>query len=125
MSKYVYKALIAIGYTHPIHAAMTSLPLGMAMGALVFALVGLTARRYEIAVTAHHCLILALISVLSAMLLGYIDWQHYYGGAWLSPIRMKITLAIFLIVLLTLEYGSNQGAGQGPKHFFFFMLCAF
>lgn len=86
MFESVYKALSAIGYMHPIHPAMTNLPVGMVMGALVFALVGLASRRNEIRVTAYHCIILAMISVFPTMLLGYMDWHHYYGGAWLLPI---------------------------------------
>ena len=99
--EYVYKALSAIGYTHPIHPPMTSLPLGMVMGALVFALLALASRRSGMTVTARHCIILALISVFPTMLLGYMDWHQYYGGAWLFPIKMKITLAISLILLLS------------------------
>jgi uncharacterized membrane protein len=55
----IYKALSAIGYSHPIHTPMTSLPLGMVMGALVFALVGFASKRSGIRATARHCATLA------------------------------------------------------------------
>ena len=55
----IYKALSAIGYSHPIHTPMTSLPLGMVMGALVFALVGFASKRSGIRATACHCATLA------------------------------------------------------------------
>jgi uncharacterized membrane protein len=101
MLESVYVALTAIGYTHPIHPVMTGLPLGMVIGDLVFALAGLASRHVEIAATVHHCLILALISLFLSILLGYMDWQHYNGGAWLLPIRMEIVLAGSLVVLLS------------------------
>jgi hypothetical protein len=31
----------------------------------------------------------------------YLDWQHFYGGSFLFPIKMKFVLAILLLVLLT------------------------
>jgi uncharacterized membrane protein len=110
-----YEALTAIGYTHPAHPLMTNLPLGMVMGALVFTLVGLASRRYDIVVTAHHCLILALISAFPTMLLGYLDWHHYYGGAWLLPIKMKILLAFSLIMLLSLGVWLRSRVGTESK----------
>jgi uncharacterized membrane protein len=111
----IYKALSAIGYTHPIHPAMTHLPLGMAMGALIFALAGLASRRSGMEVTARQCTILALISVFPTMVLGYMDWHQYYGGAWLFPIKMKIVLAISLILLLGFSIYSRRESGTGFK----------
>jgi hypothetical protein len=86
---------------HPIHPAMTSLPLGMVEGALVFALVGLGFTPYEITVAVHHCIILALVGGFPIVLPGCMDWVHYYGGAWLVPLKLKIIPATSLIVLLS------------------------
>jgi hypothetical protein len=34
------------------------------------------------------------------MVLGFLDWQHFYGGAWIFPIKMKLGLALLLFLLL-------------------------
>jgi len=115
MFESMYKALSAIGYTHPIHPPMTCLPLGMVMGALVFAVIGLASKRSGITVTARHCIILALISVFPTMVLGYMDWHQYYGGAWLFPIKMKILLAVSLILLLSFSLRFRPGFAGGSK----------
>ena len=115
MFESIYKALIAIGYTHPIHPPMTSLPLGMVMGAFVFAMVGFASKRSGMTVTARHCIILALISVFPTMVLGYMDWHQYYGGAWLFPIKMKIVLGISLMVLLGLTICLQPRVGAESK----------
>jgi uncharacterized membrane protein len=124
MFESVYRALAAIGYTHPIHPPITSLPLGMVMGALVFALIGFASRRSGITVTARHCTILALISVFPTMELGYMDWHHYYAGAWLFPIKMKIVLGISLVVLLGLTICLQPRVGAESKAILLlYVLC--
>jgi uncharacterized membrane protein len=97
---FVYQWLAKLGYTHPIHPPMTYIPLGMVIGALVFRLCTLFLRQPKYTITARHCITLAFIGVFPTMLSGYMDWQYYYGGAWLFAIRMKITLAIVLTLLL-------------------------
>jgi len=52
--------------------------------------------------TARHCVILALIVVVPTALLGIMDWQHFYGGAMLFPIKMKLVLAGVLLIFLVL-----------------------
>jgi hypothetical protein len=115
MFEFIYKALSAIGYIHPIHPPMTHLPLGMVMGAFVFALLGFASRRSGMAVTARHCIILALISVFPTIVLGYLDWHRYYGGAWLFPLKMKIVLAVSLILLLSFSIRFRPGFGGASK----------
>jgi uncharacterized membrane protein len=97
---FVYQWLSELGYTHPIHPPMTYIPLGMVMGALVFRLCTLFLRQPKYTITARHCITLAFIGVLPTILLGYMDWQHYYGGAWMPAITMKIILATVLTFLL-------------------------
>jgi hypothetical protein len=57
-------------------------------------------RRPNLALTARHCIALAFISVFPTMLLGLFDWQHFYAGAWIFPIKMKLGLVFSLIILL-------------------------
>jgi len=36
------------------------------------------------------------------VLLGVLDWKHFYAAAWLTPIKMKFILAVVLFALLSL-----------------------
>ncbi|UCD33313.1 MAG: c-type cytochrome [Desulfobacterales bacterium] len=101
MIESIYLMLAKIGYTHPIHPAITHVPVGLTIGGFVFDITSRFLTRPVLAQTARHCMVLALISVIPAMLLGYLDWQHFYGGAWLFPIKMKIFLAGMLLILLS------------------------
>lgn len=98
--EFLYQTLAKIGYTHPIHPPVTHIPVGMVIGAFLFALVAWLVRHERLSVTARHCVLLGLIGLFPTALLGYMDWQHRYGGAWSFPIKMKIGLAVLLMVLL-------------------------
>jgi uncharacterized membrane protein len=101
MFEFIYQALAKIGYTHPIHPAITHVPLGLTIGGFVFDIAARFLKRPVLTQTAQHCMVLALISILPTMFLGYLDWQHFYGGAWLFPIKMKLLLAGMLLIFLS------------------------
>lgn len=107
MIEALYAFLRQMGYSHPLHAPMTHLPLGMLIGAFLFALVARFFGKHSLVSTARHCTLLAFLSFFPTVVLGVMDWQHFYGGAWLFPIRMKIllasTLAVLLLICLLLE----------------------
>jgi len=95
----IYELLKQIGFTHPLHPAITHLPMGLVMGAFFF---GIGSLKYEeLAKTAHHCIVLALIFVLPTMFFGITDWQHFFQGEWSALIITKFTLSGFLVALLT------------------------
>jgi mono/diheme cytochrome c family protein len=96
----LYAYLSQMGYSHPLHAPMTHLPLGMTMGAFLFGLLARCLGKPALVATARHCSLLAFVSLFPTAVLGIMDWQHFYGGAWLFPIRIKILLAAVLAVLL-------------------------
>ena len=102
MIEFIYQTLAKFGYTHPLHPTLTHVPIGMVMGAFFFMLVALIFRRSSLTQTAGHCIILALIGAVPTALLGLMDWQHFYGGSLLFPIKMKLVLAGILIVFLIL-----------------------
>jgi len=101
MFEFIYQALVKIGYTHPIHPAITHVPVGLTIGGFVFDIAARFLKRPVLTQTARHCMVLALISILPTMFLGYLDWQHFYGGAWLFPIKMKLLLAGMLLIFLS------------------------
>ena len=96
----IYEGLAAIGYTHPIHPPMTYLPIGMVIASLIFGMTARWSRYSDLAHTARHCIILGLIGAFPTIVTGFMDWQYFYGGAWVLPIRMKILLAGVLLFLL-------------------------
>lgn len=102
MFEFVYQTLTNFGYKHPIHPTLTHVPIGMVIGAFIFVLIAVITRKKNLSQTARHCSVLALIAAIPTALLGLMDWQHFYGGALLFPIKMKLILAGILIVFLTL-----------------------
>lgn len=122
----IYHFLNEIGYHHPIHPTEVHMPIGLVVGALVFALVAGLFRRERLRLTPRHCIILAFIWIFPTMLFGIMDWQHFYGGALLLPIKVKLTVAPILAVLLfaAILLGRKYGATSGkvlPVYF----LCFF
>jgi cytochrome c2 len=102
MIEFIYQTFTKFGYTHPLHPTLTHLPIGMVMGAFFFVLVALIFRRTKLFRTARHCSVLALIAAVPTALLGIMDWQHFYGGSLLFPIKIKLILAGILIIFLFL-----------------------
>jgi uncharacterized membrane protein len=97
---FVYEFLARLGYTHPIHPTEVHMPIGLVVGAFIFAWIALIFRRPNLARTARHCVILAFIWLFPTMLLGIMDWYHYYAGALLFPIKMKLIFAPALLIFL-------------------------
>jgi uncharacterized membrane protein len=100
MIEFIYQTLARVNYTHPIHPPVTHIPVGMVIGAFVFGLIAWLLRRDQLAITARHCISLALVGLVPAVLLGYMDWQYRYAGVWSFPIKMKIGLAVLLFFFL-------------------------
>jgi uncharacterized membrane protein len=98
----LYQALAYIGYTDPLHPPFTHFPIALVTASLFFGLLALLRRRPGFWVTARHCLVLAWLFVFPTVWFGFMDWQQYYQGAWLDIIIVKICLAAFLFVVLSL-----------------------
>ncbi len=109
MFGFVYEILNEVGFTHPLHPAITHLPMGMVMGAFIFSL--LSIKLPALAKTAYHCVVVALVFVIPTMVLGIMDWQHFYQGEWSGPIITKFVLAgfftLFLVVALVVARREN------------------
>jgi mono/diheme cytochrome c family protein len=110
MIEAVYVFLNKVGYRHPIHPTGVHMPIGLVVGALIFALLAFFFRREKLLLTPRHCILLAFVWVFPTMLLGYMDWQHFYGGAWILPIEVKLVAAACLTILLA------AAAYLGRKH---------
>lgn len=99
MFEFIYQILNAVGFTHPLHPAITHLPMGMTMGAFIFSL--LSIKKPALAKTAYHCIVVALVFVVPTMILGIMDWQHFYQGEWNRYFITKFVLAGLFTLFLS------------------------
>jgi len=124
MIETLYQTLEGIGYTHPLHPPMVHLPVGLILGAFLFLLIAQIFLRPGLAKTARHCMVLALISLIPAILLGLMDWQHRFGGVLQFPIIMKLILAGALLVLVCVSIVlGRQDEVRSLKHLVVYALC--
>lgn len=109
----LYRFLNSLGYSHPIHPALVHMPIGLAIGAFVFAWSALVFKKKPLAQAARYCSILSFLFLFPAMLFGFMDWRHFFHGAWLFPIDMKLILSGILLVLqvIGLFLGSKGRVG--------------
>ncbi len=96
----LYELMAKIGFTDPLHAPLTHIPIGLVIGAFLFFLVAVLFGRKNLVVTARHVSILAFIFVFPTILFGVFDWLHFFKGALIAPIKFKMILASVVIVLL-------------------------
>lgn len=100
MTEIIFEFLNKIGFTHPVHPALTHIPMGMVMGAVVFRLAAFLPRMKMLAKTGYHCAVLALLGIAPTVFTGYLDWQYRYSGVWEFLIVLKMILAAVLTILL-------------------------
>jgi len=78
------------------------MPIGLVTGALVFGFAALLLRRPILGWSARHCLILAWLFWFPAAVFGLMDWQYFFAGVYLYPIKMKLILAGILFIFLSI-----------------------
>jgi mono/diheme cytochrome c family protein len=105
----LYQLFEAVGYVHPIHPPITHLPVGLVIGAFLLGLISLLFRHQMAGRAARYCMIIAFLSIFPTVLLGYMDWQHYFAGGWLSPIKIKLVLAAVLLILAIISLVVGRG----------------
>lgn len=120
MTEMIFAFLEKIGFAHPIHPALTHLPMGAVMAAFFFVLIGIFFKKNDFFVSTTHCLGLGLATVVPTAIAGYMDWQHSFDGEWETAIIVKIVLAILLTLFLALAF--NQSRKQDTKKMPLFVL---
>lgn len=108
-----YNFLDSVGFSHPLHPILVHFTVGMLVGALVFALIAWLARKPQLYSTARHAMNFGIVAYIVTVLMGFADWIHFYGSAWIFPIQMKIILAAVLLPLLIVAYLLNKQAKSG------------
>jgi hypothetical protein len=96
----LYALLGKAGFTEPLHSPITHMPIGLTVGALIFFIVAIVFRKRTMVLTARHVAILAFIFVFPTILLGVIDWIHFYNATLFTPIMIKMALAAILLIIL-------------------------
>jgi uncharacterized membrane protein len=108
----LYQFVDNLGFSHPIHAIVVHLPIGFIVGAFIFGTIAFLFNRNRLALSARDCTILATIFYFPVVFFGVTDWVHYYGGAWLPAIRIKVILSgmlsILLLATLYFEFSSKK-----------------
>jgi len=121
----LYGWLSSIGYTHPLHPMLVHMTIGLVLGAFVFGVVSALFDQERVRQTMGHCIVLAFVVLFPTSLLGIMDWMHFYAGAWVFPIKMKVILAAALGGLLALGvYGVLRPRGRFPWLLALCGLCA-
>ena len=121
----LYALLGRLGYPHPIHPAEVHIPIGLIVGAVLFRLAAPLLHRPGLARSAHYCTVLAGIFLLPTILFGIADWQHFYDGAWLFPIKAKLALAVILLLLVTAGIFLVHAKGEGARPITLIYVCSF
>lgn len=123
MIEFIYQVLNRFDYTHPIHPIFTHLPIGLVFGVMFFSIAAGLFRRSDLAQSARHCAILALILLLPALASGVMDWQYFYGGAMLFIFKAKMALAGVLLFFLVLAVVAGRSERSISNTLFFLYLC--
>ena len=101
MIDHFYDLLTGMGYVHPLHPPFTHGPIGAVIAAFCLGFGALIRRRRNLLQSAYDAMVIAWLLFFPTVLAGYLDWQHYYSGALIFPIKMKIALAVLLLILLS------------------------
>ena len=96
----LYAFLAKIGFNEPLHSPVTHMPIGLVAGALIFFIVAIIFKRNSLVLTARHASILAFIFAFPTIMLGVMDWIHFYHAALFVPIIIKMVLASAALVIL-------------------------
>lgn len=119
----IYGLLESVGFTHPLHPALTHIPMGMVMGCFFFGIVAWYFKKQDLRKTALHSSILALIFIFPTIVAGVLDWQYFYGGIMQPLIIIKMVLAVVLTVLLAISIKMNLGTASNKNLFIIYALC--
>lgn len=111
MIDYLYDLFAQLGYSHPLHPPLTHGPIGAVIVAFLLGLAAWFWPHKNLLQSAYYAIIIAFILLFPTVLAGILDWQHYFSGAFIFAIQMKIVLAMLLLFLLAI----TLIAGRHPK----------
>jgi uncharacterized membrane protein len=123
MIESLYAILGKVGFHHPLHPALTHIPMGMVMGCFFFSLLAFYWKKSIFLTTSLHCTVLALIFMVPTVIAGIFDWQHLFAGRFLPLIVVKMVLAVVLTALLGYAVLLHRQTAEAKKIFIVYALC--
>lgn len=96
----LFAFLAKTGFKEPLHPPITHMPIGLAVGAFIFLLIAVFFKRNNFIPSVRHVSILAFVFAFPTILLGVIDWIHFYNAVPYTPIIIKMALATVLLIVL-------------------------
>jgi uncharacterized membrane protein len=123
MIESLYAILGKVGFHHPLHPALTHIPMGMVMGCFFFGLLAFYWKKSIFLTTSLHCTVLALIFMVPTVIAGIFDWQHLFAGRFLPLIVVKMVLAVALTALLGYAVLLHRQTAGAKKIFIVYALC--
>lgn len=123
MVEKLYSTLAAVGFGHPLHPMVTHAPMGMIIGMVTFAFLGLIWKNGNFGQTAYHCAVLALLTVVPVIGAGLLDWLHFQEGEWNPFIIIKMVLGTLLTILLIISVMQKRGGATPTRMMLLYILC--
>ncbi len=123
MTELIFTTLESIGFTHPLHPALTHIPMGMVIGCFFFTLTAFLTRKTVFLKTALHCSVVGLLFIVPTTIAGVLDWQHFYGSTMSAFIIAKFILATLLILALIYSVRINMTGGSTKHLLILYTLC--
>ena len=112
MIEHLYQFLYSLGYSEPIHPAVVHVPIGVLTGAFVLGVLSCCFHGPVMGRAARYALVISFVSLFPAILLGLMDWQHFFAAGWLFQVKVKLALACALLVLTFLAMVAGRGSEQ-------------
>ena len=84
---------------------------------------GVIWNNLDLAETAFHCSILALIAILPVIAAGILDWVHFQEGLWNKYIIAKMILGALLTIFLAVSIVMKKNQVSPTKMLLFYLLC--
>ena len=114
MSDSLYQLVEKWGFPFSLHTFFSHMPIGLVFGAFGFALLSWFIDSEALHRTAGRCLLMGLVTLIPSVLLGYLDWQRFLGGASLDAIRIKsiLTAVLLILMVITLMTVSKKQAAR-------------
>jgi len=108
-----YQFFEKFGYAHPLHPTQVNMPIGLVVAAFALLLLALIIRSSILVRCARYIMLAALLFLIPTILAGFMDWEHYFSGGWIHPIKLKMGLA-FLLAILMLAAVIQGRKNEGP-----------
>jgi uncharacterized membrane protein len=94
-----YSMMNSFGFPDPVHVTLVHIPIGLVIGSFIFSWLSALTRWKKLSVTAYQCITLTFLFLFPVIVFGLMDWRNFYLGAWLTPIKIKMVLAVILLIL--------------------------